>query len=51
MLRTTTLIIGALTTEVLGAQLQIDKYQGTAYKKKADPCSQAVLNLAENYDD
>ena len=51
MLRTTALIIGALTTEVLGAQLLTDKYQGPAQKEKADPCSQAVLNLAKNYDD
>ena len=52
MLRTTALIIGAMTTDVFGTALlkPNPNKQDPASKKKEDPCAKAMLT-ASNYVD
>ena len=52
MLRTTALIVSALTTNVLGMQIQKPQAQTPkpATKLKANPCSSAVLKVNKNVD-
>jgi TRAP-type C4-dicarboxylate transport system permease large subunit len=52
MLRTTALIIGAMTTDVFGtALLKAPTKQETAKKKKVDPCATAMLTAANSVDE
>lgn len=53
MLRTTALIIGAMTTDVFGTALlkTAPKKQDPAQKKKEDPCAKAMLTAANSVDE